>query len=57
MPWSCIPLFLMYVCSVQEKNVSVIVRLGYVNCVECYLFVRYVVGFVCLGRYVASGEC
>jgi hypothetical protein len=57
MPWSCIALFLMFVCSVQEKNVSVIVRLGYVNCVECYLFVRYVVGFVCLGRYVASGEC
>jgi hypothetical protein len=40
----------------SRKNVSVIVRFG-LCCVECYLFVCYVAGFVCLVRCVASCEC
>ena len=49
-------LFDICVFGLAENNVSVIVRFG-LCCVECYLFVCYVVGFVCLVRCVASCEC
>ena len=55
--WSRIALVFMFVVfGLAENNESVIVRFG-LCCVECYLFVCYVVGFVCFVRCVASCEC